>query len=100
MQTEQKGTHEWIIEFDKEPDNFEKFKIILDSELQKLNSDYEAKRYKNMTLDFPIIHKAKPGLFFNWLKQKGKLGGQNKIPRLSNKRDYLEELLQLQNTKI
>jgi len=95
MQTDQKGAHEWLIEFEKDPDDFEKFKELLDKNLQNLNSDYEAKRYKNMTLEPPKIHKARPGLFYDWLKQKGKLGGQNKVPRLSNQREFMEELLRL-----
>ena len=96
MQTNKQGTHEWIIEFEREPEDFEKFKMLLDKYLQDLNSDYEAKRYKNMTLKMPVIHKARKGLFYDWLRQKGKLGGQNKVPRLSNTRDFLEELLYLQ----
>jgi len=95
MKTDSKGTHEWLIEFEKEPDDFEKFKSILDQSLQKINSDYEAKRYKNLTMAPPIIHKAKKNLFYKWLAQKGKLGGQNKVPRLSNNRKLLEDLLQL-----
>ncbi len=95
MKTDKKGAHEWMIEFEKEPDDFETFKKILDETLQSLNSDYEAKRYLNMTLKFPVIHKANKGLFYYWLKEKGKLGGQNKVPRLSNKRDFIEELLKM-----
>ena len=95
MQTDKKGAHEWMIEFNEEPADFEQFKKILDQSLQDLNSDYEAKRYLNMTLDFPVIHKARKNLFYDWLKQKGKLGGQNKVPRLSNKREIMEELLSL-----
>ena len=90
------GTHEWIIEFEKEPDSMEYFSILLDNALCSVNSDYEAKRYKNITLRFPVVHKAKEGLFFEWLKEKGKLGGQNKVPRLSNTRQYIEELLKIQ----
>jgi len=96
MKTDKKGAHEWIIEFEKEPEDFNSFAEDLDQTLQQLNSDYEAKRYGNMTLDFPIIHKARKNLFYDWLKQKGKLGGQNKVPRLSNSRTFLEELLTLQ----
>jgi hypothetical protein len=95
METDKKGAHEWLIEFEIEPADFEQFKKILDKELQNINSDYEAKRYLNMTLDFPLIHKARKGLFYDWLKQKDKLGGQHKVPRLSNSRKILEELLQL-----
>jgi phenylacetate-coenzyme A ligase PaaK-like adenylate-forming protein len=95
METDKKGAHEWMIEFETPPADFERFKKILDQSLQELNSDYEAKRYNDLTLDFPIIHQARKGLFYQWLKQKGKLGGQNKVPRLSNKRDFIEELLRL-----
>ncbi len=95
MGREKKGAHEWIIEFERPPRDFEKFKIILDKTLQELNSDYQAKRYGDLTLDFPVIHKAKKNLFYTWLKQKDKLGGQNKVPRLSNERDFIEELLAL-----
>ncbi|CEN49730.1 GH3 auxin-responsive promoter family protein [Capnocytophaga canis] len=93
MKDKLKGGHEWIIEFDKEPLNIEKFTEILDEELKKVNSDYEAKRYNNMTLNMPTVHVARQNLFHDWLKNKGKLGGQNKVPRLSNSREHLEELL-------
>ena len=98
MQTDQKGAHEWLIEFEKEPEDFQHFKELLDKNLQQLNSDYEAKRYKNLTLEAPHIHKARPDLFYDWLKQKGKLGGQNKVPRLSNQRDFMEELLRMNHS--
>lgn len=88
-----KGWHEWIIEFDKYPDDFEHFQKILDTELKRLNSDYEAKRYNNMTLNPPKIHIARTNLFHDWLKANDKLGGQNKVPRLSNNRQYVDELL-------
>jgi hypothetical protein len=68
---------------------------LLDNALQSVNSDYEAKRYKNITLDSPIVRSVKQGLFYAWLKEKGKLGGQNKIPRLANNRQYLDELLEI-----
>jgi len=93
MGKDQKGTHQWLIEFEKAPNNIEEFNFVLDNALMSLNSDYEAKRYKNITLEKPIVTIAKQGLFYNWLKSKGKLGGQNKVPRLSNNRDILEELL-------
>jgi len=95
MGTDKKGAHEWMIEFENPPQDFEKFKRILDSSLQELNSDYEAKRYKDLTLSFPFIHMAKNDLFYKWLKEKGKLGGQNKVPRLSNTREYIDELLKI-----
>lgn len=93
MKENEKGAHEWMIEFSKEPDNFEKFVQILDQKLQEINSDYEAKRYKNITLNPPVVHRAKKGLFFEWLRLRGKVGGQNKVPRLSNTREYLEPIL-------
>jgi hypothetical protein len=95
MEGKEKGGHEWIIEFTKEPKVMAKFTEILDEALKGINSDYEAKRYLNMTLMLPIVHKAKKGLFYSWLKKKGKLGGQHKIPRLSNSRAFVEELLNL-----
>jgi hypothetical protein len=97
MKGKNSGGHEWIIEFAKKPANIDYFKEVLDNALKSINSDYEAKRYNNMTLEIPIIHMAKNGLFYSWLKQKGKLGGQHKVPRLSNNRNFIEELLKLQN---
>jgi len=96
MEGKEKGAHEWMIEFDQHPADFDAFKTALDHELQQVNTDYEAKRYNNMTLNPPRIHTASDDLFYNWLKSKNKLGGQHKIPRLSNSRDYMEELLRLQ----
>ncbi len=87
-----KGGHEWIIEFEQLPDNFEQFVVILDNTLKSINSDYEAKRYKDIALTMPLVHIAKKGAFYEWLKSKGKLGGQHKIPRLSNERNYIEEI--------
>lgn len=95
MKGKEKGAHEWIIEFTRQPDSLEKFTEILDKELQKLNSDYEAKRYNNMTLNMPIIHSARKNLFYDWMKKRGKLGGQNKVPRLANDREYLDSLLKM-----
>jgi len=95
MEGKDNGGHEWIIEFVKAPDSIAYFTEILDNALKAINSDYEAKRYKNMTLTLPKIHIAKDGLFYSWLKKKNKLGGQHKVPRLSNQRDFLEELLEL-----
>lgn len=88
--------HEWIIEFETEPNDMEKFISVFDKALQEVNSDYEAKRYKDLVLKKPIIHIAKKDLFYNWLKDNGKLGGQHKVPRLSNDRKFIEELLQKQ----
>ncbi len=87
--------HQWIIEFAKTPSNLEEFSTILDRSLQAINSDYEAKRYKDITLQQLQVVPARTGLFDEWLKQKGKLGGQHKIPRLSNNRQYIEELLSM-----
>jgi hypothetical protein len=95
MKGKKKGAHEWILEFKTPPESLSDFQICLDKNLQEINSDYEAKRYNNMTLDLLKIHQAKPKLFQNWLKQHNKLGGQHKIPRLSNNREHLEELLAL-----
>lgn len=88
--------HEWIIEFETEPNDMKKFISVFDKALQEVNSDYEAKRYKDLVLKKPIIHIAKKDLFYNWLKYNGKLGGQHKVPRLSNDRKFIEELLQKQ----
>jgi hypothetical protein len=90
-----KGRHQWLIEFEKAPASLETFADILDSALQSLNSDYEAKRYRGMSLQPLEIIPARTGLFQDWLKMKGKLGGQHKIPRLSNERSMMEELLGL-----
>lgn len=87
------GAHQWLIEFSKAPENLDFFGHVLDEAIKELNSDYEAKRHKNMALKEPIIISAKKGLFYQWLKNKGKLGGQHKVPRLANNRKYMEELL-------
>ncbi|MFT3793465.1 GH3 auxin-responsive promoter family protein [Flavobacterium sp.] len=96
MKDKEKGAHEWMIEFKNNPENPEVFRKTLDETLQTLNSDYEAKRYNNMTLNPLILNIARPNLFYDWLKENKKLGGQHKIPRLSNQRDYLEQLKNLQ----
>lgn len=93
MEEGKKGKHQWLIEFSKAPNDIERFTKILDLELQKVNSDYEAKRYKDITLASPLLTVAKENLFYNWLKEKGKIGGQNKVPRLANNRQYIDELL-------
>jgi len=95
MKEESKGAHEWLFEFSSPPSNIEHFMEILDNKLKDLNSDYEAKRFKNLSLEFPKYHILKTGTFYKWLKQKDKLGGQHKIPRLANHRKYVEELLSL-----
>ena len=88
------GAHEWLIEFDKDPNDAELFTKELDVALQSLNSDYEAKRHKNIALMMPVVRILKKGSFNNWLKSRGKLGGQHKVPRLSNERIFIEEILQ------
>lgn len=90
-----RGGHEWVIEFKQAPDNLDHFKDLLDSHLRKINSDYDAKRYKNMALDPPIIHSVKEGTFYKWMEKRGKLGGQNKVPRLSNDREHLDDILDM-----
>ena len=95
MDGKQKGAHEWIIEFKKEPESIAYFVELLDNNLKALNSDYEAKRHNNTTLNLPIISLAKPNLFYDWLKKHHKLGGQHKVPRLSNNRELIEELIEM-----
>lgn len=95
MDENAKCRHQWIIEFQKEPGNLDEFSLILDRSLQAINSDYEAKRYKNVTLQPLEVIPARKGLFDDWLRSKGKLGGQHKIPRLSNTRQYIDELLEM-----
>lgn len=87
------GTHEWLIEFDKEPGDMNAFIVEMDAALKSINSDYEAKRYKDIALRMPVVHILPKGVFTEWLRSKGKLGGQHKVPRLSNERDVLEEIL-------
>ena len=94
MDAEAKCRHQWLVEFAKSPKDINEFATILDRSLQAINSDYEAKRYKDITLQPLELIEAKPGLFDEWLKSKGKLGGQHKIPRLSNSREYIEELIE------
>lgn len=87
------GAHEWLIEFEQEPEDLGYFTEMLDNALKALNSDYEAKRYHNMVLSRPIVHTIPKGSFYNWLKSRDKIGGQFKVPRLANDRKYLEEIL-------
>ena len=95
MESGKKGNHDWIIEFSKEPKNIKDFMSDLDLYIQNNNTDYKAKRFKNITLDKPILHSARKNLFYDWLKSKNKVGGQNKIPRLSNDRKFFDELLKI-----
>ena len=90
-----KCRHQWLVEFSREPADIEAFATLLDNKLQEINSDYEAKRYKDITLQHLEIVKARQGLFNDWLKAKGKLGGQHKVPRLSNSRKHIDELLKM-----
>ena len=95
MDEQGKCRHQWLIEFAQEPANVQQFAQLLDRRLQELNSDYEAKRYKNITLQPLELIKARQGLFEDWMRLRGKLGGQNKVPRLSNSREHIEQLLKL-----
>lgn len=95
MDSNAKCRHQWLIEFSKMPDSVEHFRHVLDKALQSINSDYEAKRHKDITLQELEIITARPNLFHDWLKQKGKLGGQHKVPRLSNNREHIESMLKL-----
>jgi len=96
MDANGKCRHQWVVEFSREPNDVAAFARILDESLQTINSDYEAKRYKDITLQQLELIKARPGVFNDWLKQKGKLGGQHKVPRLCNNRDIIEQVLALQ----
>ena len=89
--------HQWLVEFSKAPEDLSLFASLLDKRLQQVNSDYEAKRYKDITLQPLELVVARQGLFNDWLKQNGKLGGQHKVPRLSNNREHIDQLL-LMNT--
>src|SRR3982750_2530603 len=89
------GAHEWIIEFEKKPVEFERFVDLLDETLRRLNSDYDAKRFKDMALRRPQIQVAPKGTFFNWMKKRGKIGGQHKVPRLANNREYVDSILKM-----
>ena len=95
MDADAQCRHQWLVEFDTLPASVERFAEILDTALQGVNSDYEAKRYKNKTMQRLELVVARKNLFSDWLKSKGKLGGQHKVPRLSNSRQYIEELLEI-----
>jgi len=100
MNTSSKGSHEWIIEFEKEPSVLNQFIENLDSALKSVNSDYEAKRFKDLNLVMPVVKSVPIGTFNKWLKTKNKLGGQNKVPRLSNSREYIEDLYLISGIKM
>ena len=95
MDNNGKCRHQWVVEFSREPESISEFARILDENLQQINSDYEAKRYKNITLQPLELIKARSSVFNDWLKQKGKLGGQHKVPRLCNNREIIEQILEL-----
>jgi hypothetical protein len=95
MDDEARCRHQWLIEFSRPPADLTQFATLLDHKLQEINSDYEAKRFKDITLQQLELVQARPGLFHDWMKQCGKLGGQHKVPRLSNSRDYIDPLLKL-----
>lgn len=95
MSAGKQGRHEWLIEFSRKPVSEEQFAEVLDKELRKINGDYDAKRYKDMALLLPKIRIAPNQHFYNWLKSRGKLGGQHKVPRLSNSREYLDPMLEM-----
>ena len=95
FQGNEAGGHEWIIEFEKKPDDLERFTDLMDQTLREINSDYDAKRYKDMALGRPLVHLAPDGTFYEWMKGRGKLGGQHKVPRLANDRGYVDEILKL-----
>lgn len=95
MEGHKQGFHEWIIEFETLPTNLEEFTNILDQQLRLLNSDYDAKRSYDLVLKKPKIHFAPRGTFYSWMDERGKLGGQNKVPRLSNKREFIDQILKI-----
>jgi len=95
MNLNNQGAHEWLIEFEKQPEDLKYFTYILDDALKSVNSDYEAKRFNNYTLNMPIVRSVEKGTFYNWLDKKNKLGGQHKIPRLSNDRIYIDEIKEM-----
>jgi len=95
LEKSKRGGHEWIVEFKKPPSSLEEFTRILDNTLREINSDYDAKRMHDLALVSPKIHSVAAGTFYNWMKKRGKLGGQNKVPRLSNSREYLEDILSM-----
>lgn len=90
-----KGNHEWVIEFIKEPDSLARFEELLDKTLREVNSDYDAKRFNDMVVTQLEVHLAPTGTFYHWMKKRGKLGGQNKVPRLSNTREHIDEILEM-----
>ena len=92
------GGHEWIIEFEQSPNDMQLFTKILDQTLREVNSDYDAKRFNDLAMKIPRIHIAPEGVFFSWMKKRGKLGGQHKVPRLMNDRSYVDDILKMMQT--
>lgn len=92
-----RGYHEWVIEFTHAPTDLARFTSLLDDSLRKINSDYDAKRHKDIALKAPVVHEVPKGTFYAWMKKRGKLGGQNKVPRLANNREYLDDILEMVN---
>jgi hypothetical protein len=90
-----RGGHEWIIEFKVKPKSVSEFTRMLDENLRKINSDYDAKRNHDLALVAPIVHSVREGTFYDWMKKRGKLGGQNKVPRLFNSREYVDDILKM-----
>ena len=99
MDNKAKCRHQWLIEFSKKPRDLAEFGRLLDKKLKEVNSDYEAKRWKDVTLQMPEILEARKGLFDEWMRLRGKLGGQNKVPRLNNSREHIDQLISLNNRK-
>jgi hypothetical protein len=93
------GAHEWLIEFETEPNDLKEFTLLLDESLKKLNSDYEAKRSYNLSLNIPVVRSLEKGVFYSWMKQREKIGGQNKVPKLSNDRRYMDSILDFVSKK-
>jgi hypothetical protein len=93
LEKSKRGGHEWIIEFRSQPTSISEFTEVLDNTLRKVNSDYDAKRAHDIALVAPRIHSVSEGTFYNWMKKRGKLGGQNKVPRLSNSREFVDDIL-------
>ena len=98
LEVGRRGGHEWVIEFITKPDSIETFTEVLDNKLKEINSDYEAKRQKDIALIKPRVHIAPEKTFYNWMKKRGKLGGQHKVPRLSNSREFIDEILKIIST--
>ena len=98
MDSKGKCRHQWLIEFSKEPEDLGRFADLFDKKMQEINSDYEAKRFHDITLQHLEVVKAPTGIFNEWLKSKGKLGGQHKVPRLSNSRRNIDEILEMMNS--